>query len=45
MVAPGRTGSTVSRAVLLVVAACASSLLFATLAEAVCELPTPIIPL
>jgi hypothetical protein len=30
----------VSRAVLLVVAACASSLLFATLADAVCELPS-----
>ena len=40
MVAPGRTGSTVSRAVLLVVAACVSSLLFAALAEAVCELPS-----
>ena len=40
MVAPGRTGSTVSRAVRLVVAACASSLLFATLAEAACELPS-----
>src|SRR6185295_18456204 len=40
MAAPGRSGSTVSRAVLLVVAACASSLLFATLAEAVCELPS-----
>ena len=40
MVVSDRSGSTASRAVLLVVAACATSLLFATLAEAVCELPS-----